>query len=285
MDIGEAYLDQSIDNKPHGVLTDMLLRVLHQPQLADDNKDGTVSYAELRSRLAQRVIDYNVGGTQTPYVQPEISEDQHNLNMRSLFGTRLHNASATPAPAAQQSLNVAIQGKRSADAVKALAQLSLTPVDVAQADWILESQAQGWRLLNRATEPVGQGTLASMVQRLKAEQWLQQLKASARGKSTLQMVTVPEQKGAEFYVGDRFDLTVKNSAPAALVLLNISSIGQINWLYPVNNTENKTLSSGQNFVIDGIEAKPPIGLEQVIVISLPAPPFSPPINKIIKYIR
>lgn len=271
MDIGEAYLDQSIDNKPHGVLTDMLLRVLHQPQLADDNKDGTVSYAELRSRLAQRVIDYNVGGTQTPYVQPEISEDQHNLNMRGLFGTRPHNASATPAPAAQQSLNVAIQGKRSADAVKALAQLSLTPVDVAQADWILESQAQGWRLLNRATEPVGQGTLASMVQRLKAEQWLQQLKASARGKSTLQMVTVPEQKGAEFYVGDRFDLTVKNSAPAALVLLNISSIGQINWLYPVNNTENKTLSSGQNFVIDGIEAKPPIGLEQVIAISLPAP--------------
>jgi hypothetical protein len=166
---------------------------------------------------------------------------------------------------------VAIQGNRSADAVKALAQLSLTPVDVAQADWILESQAQGWRLLNRATEPVGQGTLASMVQRLKAEQWLQQLKASARGKSTLQMATVPEQKGAEFYLGDRFDLTVKNSAPAALVLLNISSIGQINWLYPINNTENKTLSFGQNFVIDGIEAKPPIGLDHVIAISLPVP--------------
>lgn len=271
MDISSAYLDQSIDGKPHGVLTDMLLRVLHQPQIADANKDGSVSYAELRSRLAQRVIDYNVGGTQTPYVQPEISEDQHHLNLRSLFGTQTGHAAPIQTSTASTALKVAIRGGNHPDALRALAQLSISPVELAQADWILEPQARGWSLLNRATEPVGQGTLASMVQRLKAEQWLQQLKSSVRSKATLQMATVPEQKGAEFYVGDRFDLTVKNSAPAALVLLNISSIGQINWLYPISDAENTTLSFEQNFVVDGLEAKPPIGLDQVIAMTLPTP--------------
>jgi hypothetical protein len=74
---------KTIDNKPHGAFTDTLLQYLYHPSGADQNKDGNVSYAELRQSLQNKMRKR--GFSHTPQGLPTIDQDDELLAQRNVF--------------------------------------------------------------------------------------------------------------------------------------------------------------------------------------------------------
>ena len=74
---------ETLDSKPHGAFTDSLLRYMHEPSGADSDKDGSVSYAELRQSLQNLMRER--GFNHTPQGLPTIAQDEHALAQRGVF--------------------------------------------------------------------------------------------------------------------------------------------------------------------------------------------------------
>lgn len=264
----------TIDGKAHGLLTDMLLRILNGEVNADYNQDGQISYNEIRDALQQNISQYPIGKKQTPFVQPLLSEDKNNLNLRALF--RKNSAVATPVvDQAKSPFNVNVQGAAVADqdVKRMLGAIGLSSDAKAAFDFTVMKETSGlWSLLNAAREPItANSTLSVIQQRLKAEIWLTDLKVKIPNNTSLQMTTNPELKGNGFKVDQSFNFLVKNHKPYSLILLNIDAAGKFRLLYPINPGENKKLDADQVFMMPSITVTPPTGLDSILAISLEKP--------------
>lgn len=74
----------TIDGRAHGAFSDTLLKALNNDINADVDGDGTVTYAELkktvRDKMRVRGFDH------TPHGLPSLAEDTHHLASRAIFG-------------------------------------------------------------------------------------------------------------------------------------------------------------------------------------------------------
>jgi hypothetical protein len=253
-DLDNAYVNQTLDGKAHGLLTDMMLRVLYHPENADENKDGQTSYGELRAFLTKQIVSYDIGGRkQSPQVYPTLKEDVTDVLNKPLFGTSRAIVRADHQPTqsviAVQRLKIFLDSPQQ-DIQQRLAHL---PIEWMAAnsltDLIVEQGSRSglWTLSNGSHEPITENaTISTVIERIKAEQWLRQLQNDLKKSSnTLNVQTTPTHKANAFDQNDKVQLQIKSKDSSYLIIFTINSDGQVHLLYPVNSQENQRMNAQQ----------------------------------------
>jgi hypothetical protein len=267
----------TLDGKPHGVMTDALLRVLHGEIAADYDGDGTVNLHELQQAVGQFMAQRGYG--HTPQRLPSVAEDSTNLGSRSLLSgsnvTRpatmptlpklVVNASALP-PALQSALpNVADLQWAVSDAQFRLA-LDNKKITI---------RTTGGDLLAEYAEADRAG-LAGGLQQLA---WAHRMNAlalqSMRG--VLPAAISPELIGGNRLLGDSLHFDVRPDQNASLLLLNADSAGKVSVLYPFHARELNALPGGTSHALpsanpaDRIQVQLPLGMDVQLIFAFDQP--------------
>ena len=274
-------VDSKFDGKAHGLLTDVLLRVLDGKIAADRNQDGKINYAELREVLTSEVGHYSDKNPQTPVIQPLISEDHDNITFKTLLKPRKIAPEATqqtaPSPVVEVSndaLNIGVQQVQNRQALnEMLSDLGLS-VHQQNNDFVIieHPDLKLWTLANTALEPITAKTTLSVIQqRLKTELWLRTLQQQLKNPAQLQFTTTPELKGNGFKIGEQFKFLSKAAQDYALILFNIDAQGQFHLLYPIETHEHRMFKASQVFTTPSINAQAPVGLDSVVAVGVSQP--------------
>lgn len=300
MDIGSDSLAKlpTLDNRPHGALTDALLRALtgRLPDI-DANRDGAVDHGEIFAAvqrfMAMRAYPH------TPQALPPARDDTTRLARARVFDAappdvRPSGAAATaqltsPPSAATRPLRVRLADLREPPVelrdlagVRWLSASAGDP-DGAEADLTLEAQALPWRLRSPAGDLVLQARRDApghVRRRLVATAWLRQLQAAAdhpkRERMALDMHTVPATRGGTFVEGETFTLALRAEREAVVLVLVVDAEGRISALYPLNAEEaqrhpahavRQTPSPATP-----LRVAPPFGTDELLAVAFEQPP-------------
>lgn len=267
----------TLDGKPHGAMTDALLRVLHGQIAADYDADGQVSLHEIHQAVGQFMAER--GYNHSPQRLPSVAEDTNNLGSRSLLAgsnvTRpvamltlpklVVNASALP-PAMQSALPSVAELQWAA----AGAQLGL-----AFTDKKITIKTAGGDLVGEYAEADRAG-LAGGLQQLA---WSNRMNAlalqSMRG--VLPAAIAPELMGGNFLLGDSLHFDVRPDQPSNLLLLNVDSAGKVSVLYPYRASELDALQGGTSHALpsanpaDRIKVQLPLGMDVQLIFAFDQP--------------
>ncbi|MDD4963457.1 MAG: caspase family protein [Gallionella sp.] len=268
----------TVDNQPHGALTDTLLRVLKGDISADLDGNGKIDYAELHQTVLQFMEGREYG--HTPQRLPSLAEDTKHVAMLPLFGTGIPKGGnkvavfstqvAVRLPAELANLKSTLEKMNGIKVVGASDQAVL---ELAKVSGGLELRAGSGDPIARFPD-AGQ----ELAQRLHAEAWWRNLVASARPSFNIHLETDPATQGNTFVEGDSFAFHVQTEADAHLLILNIDATGNVSVLYPQKATEQARSPARQILVLPGKSAQerivvtPPFGLDQVVAIALPNTP-------------
>lgn len=267
----------TIDGKPHGAMTDALLRVLHGQLAADFDGDGTANLHEIHQAVGQFMAQR--GYSHTPQRLPSVAEDTTNLGSRSLIaGTSVVkpvsnmalpklaiDASALP-PNVQSSLpNVADLQWAAADA-----QFKLTP-----AGRSIALKTNGGDLVAEFDQ-ADRAALAGSLQQLV---WAHRMNAVGLQfmRAVLPAAISPELMGGNFLLGDSLHFQVRPDKTASLLLLNVDSAGKVSVLYPNYPHELTALDGGTSHAIpsanqaDRIKVQLPLGMDIQLVFAFDQP--------------
>ena len=297
MDIGSRDLGKlpTVDDKPHGALTDALLRVLVGKLPADRNRDGAIDHAEAFAAIGSYMASR--GYPHTPQSLPSAAEDGELLAHAALFSARPVGAAFAPlaaavaaaasasaiasAPAqAAAGLRVRVDGQAAArEALQGLPGLSLI-VD-GTGDFGLKPADGAWQLRGPAGDLVLQGTLPQVQRRLEAAlrlRRLQQAATVARQVFTLELQALPSTRGGSFIEGERFNLALRSQRKASVLLLAVDPQGAIQVLYPYGAEEKAPHAAGALVQTpppaSPIVVTPPFGTDELLALAFEQqPPF------------
>ncbi len=272
----DMVLNETRDKKPHGAMTDALLRVLWGEVSADANGDGKLSYSEIYRATLQFMETRQYG--HTPQRLPGVVEDSRNSITALAFGnglpkSGLHNAGSGAIVRVRLS---SVLGD-----VKATLQnlLSVKLVGATDsADLELSAVKTGVELRTGSGDPVLSRPNFDdvMLSRIEADAWWRGLVVGAQAGFGVQVATSPEHKGNTFTEGNEFKFIVKSESTATLIILNISSEGKVSVLYPREKSARKKVEANQVMSLpegtSNIVVTPPFGMDQVLVLALPEPP-------------
>lgn len=290
MDIGSRDLRKlpTVDGRPHGALTDTLLRLLLGRLPADRNRDGAIDHAEAFAAIGAHMAAR--GYPHTPQALPSAAEDPALLAHAPLFGTRPAGATFVPAavaaapaaaasaPARTPEVTLRVDaGSAAREALQGLTGLAL--VADGTADFALQPAEGAWRLLSPAGDLVLHGPLPQVRQRLDAAlrlRRLQQAAAGARQAFTLELQALPSTRGGSFVEGERFNLALRSQRPASVLLLNVDPQGAIQVLYPYTADEKGAHAAGALVqtpaAASPIVVTPPFGTDELLALAFEQPP-------------
>lgn len=286
-DIGEQDLGRysTVDNRPHGALTDALLRALTGQLAADTNHDGRLSFGELYRSVADFMAQRQYG--HTPQALPAITQDSSGLAEQPVFPRA--NPSAPPPPAASAKptgLRVQLAADM-ADLRRLVSQVPGVTVVEERPDLLLKRDGNAVLLITGAgdllgrLEGVGNEPVVQRVrQQVRVKTWLEAGNPAQRFNLSLALNrsaaagttggTVNTSLGGVALEGDRISFTVRSEQPAYLLLLDVDPAGGVHVLYPYDASELKPLPAGQVVEIPGgqpedwVRVEPPFGTEYVL---------------------
>jgi hypothetical protein len=289
-DIPTAYLDKypTIDGRPHGTLTDALLRVLKGQLPADFDGNGTVSLDELHQAVGQFMAQRGYG--HTPQGLPSVMEDTGGLASRSLLqakglgGVTVARPSfAQDIPKLQVDISALPAGLQSTLPTLPLVQWSAT-----NADLKLTASAKVIRMFNVSGDMISELKLAdhvALVGQLQQLAWTQRMDLLARKnrRAVLRAEIEPAFMGGNFLIGDKLHFTLRSDRAAKILLINADSAGKVSVLYPYAFNElgvvesNKKLSIPGESPDDQILVKEPFGMDVQLVFAFdqPGPDLKP----------
>lgn len=275
----------TVDGKPHGALTDAVLRVLDGSLAADLNGDGTVSFAELHRSVADFVDQRHYG--QSPQRLPTVAETAVSAANRPVFGglrgrSALNIAESLASVAAKRSITLWVPSEL-AQVAKPLLQIPNVrePGSNQVADLSLAHDGNGIALLSRSQaliQSVPQNSVSSLLPFVKQAAFAASLDAiaSAGRRAMLDIEIDPAAYGGNFKVGDLLAVVVRPDKAGWLVLVNVDSEGKVSVLYPEisarNLIETRPLSAGEAHFIPGKEPRnrivvePPLGTDYLHAI-------------------
>lgn len=282
----------TVDGRPHGALTDALLRVLRGDIPADVDRDGSVSYAELHRAVQRFLSDRGFG--QTPRLLPPLPEDRGGLARQAVLGGVAAPAGALAPPVpVDEALRVALDAGV-APVLKPLLQAepgievsgpgpdmraegrASRPIDVR----VVAAPGGALRLLGPAADQMGLHAKAEAAAgHLRQLAWAKRLRAiGERGaREPVRIETLPSGQGA-FVEGQRLSFMVQPPQASALLLFVVDSLGQVTVLYPARDFERRVLPGGRPMAVPGtqpkdlIEVRPPFGVDLVFAFAFPQPP-------------
>lgn len=265
----------TIDGKPHGAMTDALLRVLNGSVAeADKNNDKQLSYNEIHQAVRTLVQKNH---NHTPMLLPSLPEDKHNLADTILFKQKDIVLSATDNTV--KPLNIKIESPAPSVLEKLLSRPEVNFNN--HPDFIISQTTQGLQFKNAAGDIIlANAQLADIKNRLASQIWLEQHLARLSSTESLNLQTNKHERGNNFIANDTLAFMVKSSANAYLVLLNIAANGEISVLYPssTKGKEGQKISAQQLMTIPStdpqnwIRVVPPFGVDQVVAFALPQKP-------------
>jgi hypothetical protein len=272
----------TLDGKPHGAMTDALLRVMEGQIPSDFDGDGMLSLNEVHRAtsdfMAQRAYGHS------PMRLPAVSEDLQGLGNRpvlSVRGVALPSKNQALKPlrvrfdGVPDSLRAAVAGVPDSQIVTDAALADIVLLVSQQAPDRLGVIAASGDLL--AGMPVTDtARAAAQVMQLA---WAQRLRglAEKHRRGALQVDLDPAANGGNFVPGKKISFVVKPDKKATLVLLNINSEGKVGVLYPYMPAEAQPIDAGQARHIPGtgdqrITVTEPFGMDMQFVFAFDEPP-------------
>lgn len=278
MDIKQAAIASSptitLDGKPHGAMTDTLLRVLNGEFPADYDRDGALNLIEVHRAVSDSLLQR--GFPQTPQKLPVLADDTTGLSYRSLLGkTDL----TSPPPAAQAlALTVSMAGDLPpavAAAVKTLKNVvpvgEKTPFDIRLAKFGTAIQIKG--PADDVLSEFPAADIKPVLARLRQFAWSKKTRATAGNnkRGILALDFNPARFGGNYLLGEQFNLVLRNTSQAHILLVNVDAIGNVSVLYPFKRSELMPVAARQNVFIPGetekIRVKEPIGTDMLFAFA------------------
>jgi hypothetical protein len=298
-DIPERMIGEfnTFDNNPHGAFTDSLLRFMSAPETADINKDGAVSYAELRQSLQS--LMKRRGFNHTPQGLPAINQDDDRLAQRSVF--LFDNPTPTPTPV---TVTAAVESPESTESAvdqpapqeagfrvyvdpvlnidkKGLAGLSGVQLasDNYDIGFIAGDKETGDTGIIHVVDNGGElirslsrVDLSVIEKQIVYERWLSDLFAEARDSArglNIEAGFSALARGSAAVAGERIGLEVRLPDGGHLMILNYTSDGTINVIYPYTDAETRSVATNSKISFtDLMEVTKPYGRDFVLLVAL-----------------
>jgi hypothetical protein len=264
----------TFDNKPHGAMTDALLRVLRGEFPVYLDERGFLNLTQLHRAVAT-FMDRR-GYPHTPQRLPAISDDQHALGNRPLL--TVPNAVLPPKQGEVPRFRLFFAQNVPADLRKKLEgvpDIKSEPQE-RKADIVLRMAESG---ALEFVAPSG-GLIASVaVQReqgvslaigqVRQVAWAYSLRAQAErlARGALAAGVEPSRAGGRFFPGERVKFVARPDRETTLLMFNINARGKVSVLYP--KRVSRRLSGGQLVSLTnesrGTEVRRPTGLDMQVI--------------------
>ncbi len=268
----------TIDNKPHGAFTDALLRALDGDIPVDSDKDNNIAYEELHKAIQKTLL--NGGHKQTPQSLPSLKEDKTGLHYRNIFLSE----KKPPKPATTKvndqfvpsDLKVRLYNQALTNKIEALPQVRVV-TDNADIVVITETGKEQYTLLNNAGDNLAEvNSLTSLIKQIKQRAWFHQISwRESKNPFHLSFELAQSVRGNTFRLGEKINFNLKSEKDIWLVLLYISSSGDISTLYPYYDYEATLIKANRLISIppnEPIEVTLPIGTDQVVAMAFSKKP-------------
>jgi len=277
---GMLAIVPTLDGKPHGAMTDALLRVLEGQIPGDLDGDGWMTLNEVHRAtsdfMAQRAYGH------TPMRLPSVAEDSQGLGNRAVLNIR--NVAKRPTEQPLQALRIRVESASPA----LMAAISGVPdVQIVKpgspADIVLMVKGSQLGVISASGDllagmPVAETSRA--VAQIRQLAWAQHLRGVAEKyrRAALQVAVDPAEQGSNFTPGQLISFVVRPDKNATLVLLNINSEGKVGVLYPYSQAELAPLAAGRAKHIPGnsehqrIKVQEPFGMDMQFIFAFDEPP-------------
>lgn len=257
---------ETFDGKPQGVFTDALIRIFRGTVSADSNRDGEVSFQEIRA--AARGAIAAAGYPQSPQLLPALEEDRSGLTLRGVPGIV-----AKPIAQVGASAPTVTVAPNAQSVTEALAQSGVKIVPKA-GEFVFDRAGDDYRLLTSSGDLIfANPSFDRVVDRLQAEIVLRRIVAGADPKLAPQIDTSPGHRAGTFLIGqDGFQVIARVKPGARLMLIDFQPFGRITTLYPTRSGElTPAADDGILRVPENgrILATPPEGLDRVLALEFP----------------
>ncbi len=261
------YLYPTIDGKPHGALTDSLLRVLDGQVQIDTNNDGAWSqmemYTAIRSIVQKRF-------KQTPQALPKQGGNAKNLHARAFF-VRSGQGLATDSRkliATRPTLRVRIE-KRLSLLKRHISQIGGVEIVSAEPDLILARDGDAVVLALPNMHPLCRFTssdIHQVVDRIRRHLRIQPLVNLAYPHQRFNVAIELSGSYQKSIISEDETLgfEISTEKPAYMLLIDVDPAGAVHVLYPSDPSELKLLIPGEKRILpDRFRVHWPFGTETV----------------------
>lgn len=266
-DVSRAKLRQwpTLDRKPHGALTDALLRVLDGHVPGDLNGDGWLDLNEVHRAVGDFMAQRPYG--HTPQRLPSVAEDTLALGSRAVLSVK--GVAARPVEAPPTPLTVRTEDlpgplvKR----LQGLPDVKLLPAGGTGADLELVRagdlvdvvDASGDRLVRM--QPVDADRLVELV---RGRAWARRVKALAERyrRAVLPVDLQANSFGGNLEVGQSLGFSVRPDREAFLLMVNVNAMGEATLMYPTRDFERNRVLGGQSMQIPSASSRVTVQLPE-----------------------
>lgn len=266
-DVSRAKLRQwsTLDGKPHGALTDALLRVLDGRVPGDLNGDGWLDLNEVHRAVGDFMAQRPYG--HTPQRLPSVAEDTLALGSRAVLSVK--GAAARPVEAPPTPLTVRTEDlpgplvKR----LQGLPDVKLLPAGgtgadleiVRAGDLVDVVDASGDRLVRM--QPVDADRLVELV---RGRAWARRVKALAERhrRAVLPVDLQADSFGGNLEVGQSLGFSVRPDREAFLLMVNVNAMGEATLMYPTRDFERNRVPGGQSMQIPSASSRVTVQLPE-----------------------
>ncbi len=261
------FLYPTIDGKPHGALTDALLRVLSGQVPVDADKDGAWSQMEMFTAVRSLV---QARFRQTPQALPKQGANAENLHARAFFvraGGRLARDGRTPATLKPRlRIRIAEASSRLKDHVAQIEGVQIVNTD---PDLTLTQNGDAVVLARPDMDPLCRFTAYDV------HQVLDRIRRHLRIQPLISLVYPHQPFNVELvlrggtpdhriHADEPFGFEIRTEKPAYLLLIDIDPAGAVHVLYPSDRSELAPVAPGAHRILaEGFRTHWPFGTETV----------------------
>ncbi len=270
----------TIDNKPHGVFTDALLRGLSGELKTDQNVDGKTIYNELLTSIKAFLVAK--GHKQIPQILPATEEDKKALRYQSLLGQRNTLGANIKLPDPVLTVYVDSAANKS-ELISHIKQLSQIKISSQRAELNLKKVGHNYVMTNLSGDEIctlKSPSDAKILGRIEQEAWKKQFSRKLQKHAAINLeLSVNEGAMGDVLVeGDQLAFLVRSEKPIYLLLLNVESEGAISLLYPFKKHELARIPAYKVKYLpsenkdDWIVVQKPFGTEYLIAVGFTEKP-------------
>lgn len=247
----------TLDGRPHGALTDAILRGLSGE--ANTNGDKKITTRELYHYVKQWV------SSRHPHT-PQLLHSKNVALDKSVLG-KAPNPGIPSFMQTDQPLRVGLEPNavHVRDQIAALDDVTITENN---CDVRVGMKTGAYKLYLANGEVLGSyGEITALLHRVQNQARIKKLTVLRLPNSTYNVFV--EQTGPSDFLleGDEIGFRIESKSKAYIVLLNVDPHGNINILYPHNPSEMRAIAANSEISINIGEVHPPFGTELVRVLA------------------
>ncbi|MDX1982168.1 MAG: caspase family protein [Bryobacteraceae bacterium] len=257
---------RTVDGRPHGALTDSLLKAL--AGYGDTNRNGAISYDEMFQFVRRDMERY-------PHQPQLLSSGAFRLDQSVFAGAGAPAVSPEP-----EGADVRIRVKIESSNPAVQARLAAMPeIEIASRpyDILLRQTRSRWEIYDVSgvlMQPVPAQDIDLLVSRIHALGQISQLKRWSARRATYNVFLDVEPAASAGYdrlrstfrVGELVRFRIRTERPAYLLLLGIDKKGRLSVLFPGHTAAEREPQPAQRPIEFVVKATPPAGAEQLKLI-------------------